>query len=45
MSTRERIEETLFLNLFQEVTGSDEFDESFDEDKLPFELDKYFVVI
>nr|CAG8506812.1 1244_t:CDS:2 [Entrophospora candida] len=41
MSTRERIEETLFLNLFQEVTGSDEFDEK----EVALELDKYFVVI
>nr|CAG8648721.1 11166_t:CDS:2 [Entrophospora candida] len=29
MSTRERIEEALFLNLFQEITELDEFDESF----------------
>nr|CAG8532182.1 6346_t:CDS:2 [Entrophospora candida] len=28
MSTRERIEEALFLNLFQEITELDEFDES-----------------
>nr|CAG8470163.1 15317_t:CDS:2 [Entrophospora candida] len=28
-----------FLNLFQEVTGSDEFDESFDDDEL-----KYFEI-
>ena len=27
MSTRERIEKALFLNLFQEATGSDCFDE------------------
>nr|CAG8507021.1 4585_t:CDS:2 [Entrophospora candida] len=39
MSTHERIEEELFLNLFQ-VTGSDVFDISFDEDELPFEPDK-----
>jgi len=29
MSTCERIEEALFLNLFQEITELDEFDESF----------------
>jgi len=36
MTTRERIEEALFLNLFQEVTNLDEFDEGLDEDELDY---------
>ena len=39
MTTHERIEEALFLNLFQEVINLDEFDGGLDDDELDYSED------